>query len=218
MTEENGSSRPESPASTTPGEERLPWEWPADPAAREPWLAGVSQRSSVERGATRLERGRGRVRHLDPAYVTASRLAGALFTGFVALGCLVSGVVVFVGTDLGDPWRWLIVVALALLLLIVGWLGYAWPAKEYARIAYRVGTQGIEIKRGVLWRHVVHVPRSRIQHTDVAQGPIQRRFGLASLVVHTAGTHEYEVTLSGVPHAEALSLRDALLEARGDGA
>ena len=57
---------------------------------------------------------------------------------------------------------------------------------------YRVDADEIEIWSGVLWRQAVVVPRSRVQHIDVSQGPIERSYGLATLSIHTAGTQVFE--------------------------
>jgi membrane protein YdbS with pleckstrin-like domain len=72
------------------------------------------------------------------------------------------------------------------------------------------------IQRGVLWRTETRVPRTRIQHTDVSQGPLERSFGLATLVVHTAGTRFAVVDLPGLLTSDAEALRDALLGAIAD--
>ena len=69
--------------------------------------------------------------------------------------------------------------------------------------------------RSWLWRHHISVPRSRIQHTDVTQGPYERRFGLATLVIYTAGTEHAAIPIEGLSHDTALAFRDALL-VRGD--
>jgi hypothetical protein len=76
----------------------------------------------------------------------------------------------------------------------------------------------LEIRRGVWWRSVVTVPLSRVQHTDVNQGPLQRRFDLSTLVVHTAGTQHATVKLEGLGKEVAESVRDELLKQRGDDA
>jgi membrane protein YdbS with pleckstrin-like domain len=55
------------------------------------------------------------------------------------------------------------------------------------------------------------VPRTRVQHLDLERGPIERRHGLATLVVHTAGTRLYALRQSGLLDADAVALRDALL-------
>jgi membrane protein YdbS with pleckstrin-like domain len=92
-----------------------------------------------------------------------------------------------------------------------------WSAAVYHHTSYRVGGDGLEIRRGVLWRKVINVPRTRVQHTDVSQGPLERAYGLGTLVVYTAGTEHARVSLPGLDHAVALRLRGELL-AGGDDA
>jgi membrane protein YdbS with pleckstrin-like domain len=87
---------------------------------------------------------------------------------------------------------------------------------RYRHVAYRVDDNGLEIRRGVVWRRILTVPRSRIQHTDVSQGPLERERGLATLVVHTAGTDYERIELDGLARPEALRLRDLLLAPAGD--
>lgn len=157
-------------------------------------------------------------RRLHPRYVLVRRLAGWIFAaifggmtlvavaGFVALGRPSSAT----GASLVAGW-----VVLAALLVF---RAQVWPALVYRYTSYRVGPSGIEIRRGVLWREVHFVPRSRVQHTDVAQGPIQRQFGLATLVLYTAGTAHAAVHLAGLDHATALRIRDHLVVGgAGDG-
>jgi membrane protein YdbS with pleckstrin-like domain len=68
----------------------------------------------------------------------------------------------------------------------------------------------------VLWRSVIDVPRSRIQHSDVSQGPLERRFGLATFSVYTAGMRHAGVRLHGLAHDRALALRELLMQADDD--
>lgn len=89
-----------------------------------------------------------------------------------------------------------------------------WIRVAYRHIAYRMDNHGIEIRRGVWWKQVANVPRSRVQHTDVTRGPLERRFGLATLVIHTAGTSHSTVSLSGLAEPTARELRDILLKGR----
>jgi len=88
---------------------------------------------------------------------------------------------------------------------------------DYRHASYRLDEQCLEIRRGVFWRTIVTVPRSRVQHTDVSQGPLERRLGLGTLVVYTAGTDHARVSLGGLEHARALRIREQLLP-RGDDA
>jgi len=97
------------------------------------------------------------------------------------------------------------------------WHLQRWPSIEYRHTAYRLDDRGLEIRRGVYWRAIINVPRSRVQHTDVSQGPLERGHGLGTLVVYTAGTDHAKVELSGLDHAIALRIREHLLPgAAGD--
>ena len=87
-----------------------------------------------------------------------------------------------------------------------------WPFLSHSRTSYRVDEDGLQIRKGVLWRSHVFIARTRIQHTDVAQGPIQRRFGLGDLWVHTAGAANSRARLSGIALEEASRLRDLLTD------
>ena len=79
----------------------------------------------------------------------------------------------------------------------IGWLSYVWPEVHYRHLSYVLDAEGIEIRSGVWWREVISVPRSRVQHIDVSQGPMERSFGLGRLVVYTAGTDHSRVELAG---------------------
>jgi membrane protein YdbS with pleckstrin-like domain len=68
----------------------------------------------------------------------------------------------------------------------------------------------------VIFHEEKAIPVSRLQHVDLTRGPIERAFGLATLVVHTAGTEAASFRLPGLTADRAGQLRDAILEARGD--
>ena len=143
---------------------------------------------------------------LDVRFIQMQRESGWYFTAIVSLGMLVAS---FATLTL-RRWPW------ALLLWIVGtvavaWFSYWWAPIEYRFMSYGVDDDGIEIHSGVVWRRVSNVPRSRVQHIDVAQGPLERKHGLAHLVIYTAGTADSKVELPGLGHQTALALRDRLL-------
>jgi hypothetical protein len=98
---------------------------------------------------------------------------------------------------------------------LVGWWAWAWPPVTYRYRSYTVDATSIEIRRGVVFRRIIHVPRSRVQHTDVSQGPIERSYELGTLVIYTAGTDFARVQLDGLTHATALRIRDHLLPDSG---
>ena len=56
------------------------------------------------------------------------------------------------------------------------------------------------------------VPLVRVQHLDVIRGPLDKMFGVASLVVHTAGTHNSIVAVPGLSPERAAAIRDVIRE------
>ena len=91
------------------------------------------------------------------------------------------------------------------------------PAESWRRLKLRVkNRKGLAVLMELAaWRERAaqdqNVPRSRIQHTDVSQGPVQRRYGIATLRVHTAGTENASVELGGLEHGVARLVREFLL-------
>ncbi|WP_027398496.1 PH domain-containing protein [Anaerovorax odorimutans] len=65
------------------------------------------------------------------------------------------------------------------------------PMIEYKEWKYKIKNDRIELINGVFIRNKVIIPISRIQFLEIEQGPIYRRFHLASLNIHTASdAHE----------------------------
>lgn len=156
---------------------------------------------------------------LDAAYVPYDRLSGWVGVAFV-FGIGFFGLIALWIFGDAKAWKFAIVAAawLALVLLLVT-TTVLLPRKRWEHARWTLSRAGLEIKTGVYFRSITNVPRSRVQHTDVTQGPIQRRFGLATLVVHTAGQQNSEVHLEGVTFDVAKALRDDLMAAgAGDGA
>lgn len=142
---------------------------------------------------------------LDPRVITLQRIGGGIFYAVLAIGALVGLAIA------DDGLTWVRITVWAALVMLAAWHAYSWPARSYQHTSYRVDDQGIEIRKGVFWRVVINVPRSRVQHTDVSQGPIERRYGLGTLVIYTAGTDHAKVELEGLPHDRALRIREHLL-------
>lgn len=151
-------------------------------------------------------------RRLDPRVVTLDRIVGWIVTASISLGSLVSLLVLWRVADDAPGWLVpLLLVGWAALTIVLAWFSHRWPEVEHRHTSYKVDERGIEIRKGVLWRQAIQVPRSRVQHTDVSQGPIERAFGLGTLVIYTAGTGHARVDLAGLEHATALRIRDYLL-------
>lgn len=154
-------------------------------------------------------------RSLDPRIVPLERFTGWITVAVVAFASFVAVVSSSIAALTAGGVSWLAVPPLfsgwVLANAALAWLMYRWPAVSYRHASYRVDDRGIEIRRGVFWRRIINVPRSRVQHTDVSQGPLERRYGLGTLVVYTAGTDHARVALAGLEHGVAFRIREHLL-------
>ncbi len=84
------------------------------------------------------------------------------------------------------------------------------PGRVYRRLGYAIDARLLRIVRGWLFHADTIVPLVRVQHIDVTAGPIDKLFGIANLVVHTAGTHNSIVTLPGLSPVRAAAIREAI--------
>jgi membrane protein YdbS with pleckstrin-like domain len=147
--------------------------------------------------------------NVDPATIHVWRWQSTLATAAATIGA-----VVLFGARSGG-FAWLLPLLVAALGAALTW---AWPGAYYRRLRFGVDAAGIAIERGIFWRSRIVVPRVRIQHTDVSQGPLQRRFGVGTLKLYTAGSRYTKIELPGLRHGDAVTLRDALLaESRDSG-
>ena len=157
-------------------------------------------------------------RQLDPQYIPFQRVVGWIVTASTAACTLAAVAVYWLAADLPAWAGALLLLGWVMLTVGTGWLSYAWPPIHYRHTSYRLDDEGIEIRSGVWWREIVSVPRSRVQHIDVSQGPMERWYGLGRLVLYTAGTDYSRVELPGLNYDVAFSLRLRLLPRNSDDA
>ncbi len=84
------------------------------------------------------------------------------------------------------------------------------PGRRYRAWGYREDEDELHVRSGMLFRLHTIVPFGRVQHIDIAQGPIERAFGLATLILHTAGTRGSSVPLPGIERGQAEAMRDRI--------
>lgn len=78
---------------------------------------------------------------------------------------------------------------------------------------YRLAAEALQVRRGVLTRRDWIVPWHRIQSVTVWRGPLQRRLGLATVRIDTAGAPQgfSGPHIHDLPQAEAVAVASALL-------
>ncbi|WP_193316258.1 PH domain-containing protein [Bifidobacterium cebidarum] len=73
----------------------------------------------------------------------------------------------------------------------------------YAFTRFRIGERDLATRKGWLFRRSTTTPYTRVQHVDTKQNPVQRQFGLTTVVVHTAAD-EHEIAALSATEAEHL--------------
>ena len=141
---------------------------------------------------------------LDPRQLNVLRIRAGI--AFAVVLVAASAVDMSLADELAIP-RFHIVGAAALIAL-AGIL--ALPARRFRAWAWREDEDELHIRSGVLFRRLTVVPFGRVQHIDIAQGPIERSHGLATLILHTAGTRGAAVPLPGLARDLAEAMRDRI--------
>lgn len=83
-----------------------------------------------------------------------------------------------------------IIFIIIILLSISG--AYIEPFFEYKQWSYRINEEEIFFKEGIFFATSVTIPIVRIQNIKLKEGPINRKFNLASVQIGTAGG-EFEI-------------------------
>ena len=119
-------------------------------------------------------------RTLHPNAVVVGRRIGLFVTALIALVSLVAAGIALMADN--SPGWVKILVALGWLAIVFGlaWLSWTMPLRQFRYTRYRVDSLGLLIHRGRMFHSELGVARSRIQHSDVTQGPIQRAYGIAT--------------------------------------
>ena len=168
--------------------------------------------ASIEEPGQLNERGEDSQFHqLDPNYIRAEKVGW-----WISEAVIDTPLVVFIGLMWIFAWfpdlvRLFVTLGGATLILLLRFLAMSSMWWVYNTTSYSVSPLGMVIRRGIFWKREEHIPKSRIQHTDVTQGPVQRKFGIGTLVLHTAGTHNASITLGGLNYERACRIRDDLI-------
>src|SRR5687768_2284588 len=81
---------------------------------------------------------------------------------------------------------------------------------KYFTFTFRIQSGELITKQGLLGRTERHIPLGRVQDIRIEQGVLHRMFGMADVLVETAGGRGPEASLSVLARAEADELRAAV--------
>lgn len=143
----------------------------------------------------------GEWRRVSPRYVWVD-LVGNVISGLVATA---AATIPFWVTQL--PW----LLAITAVVFVIAVVGAAITPRRVRAIGYRLRDDDLLVRRGILFQRFAAVPYGRMQLVDINRGPLARALGLAELKLVTAAAAS-NVTVPGLPMADAEQLRDRLVE------
>src|SRR5690606_2269090 len=119
--------------------------------------------------------------------LTVWRITGAIFSIILWLMVVAIGVL----TYFFDWPIWIVISSSALVLVVTILSIFVFPALRWRRWRYEVREQEIELQHGIFVITRTLVPMIRVQHVETVQGPILRKYRLATIQISTAATqHE----------------------------
>jgi membrane protein YdbS with pleckstrin-like domain len=137
---------------------------------------------------------------LHPNYKSALRVQATLTSiPFIVAAFVLEGQAILPTASIMIP---VVLIALAFIIRL--------PSRRFYARGYAMSTDRLRVVRGILFRHDTVVPFGRVQHIDVNQGPIDRFFGIATLTLHTAGSHNASVLLPGLGEPLARDMREEI--------
>lgn len=144
-------------------------------------------------------------RRIDPKAVQVWRLGGFINTVILLL--------IFIGIlwiTIYFKWPWFIPVIPGVFIFFQYMIEVTIiPKVRWKRWKYEVSELDVELYQGIIIRRRTVIPMIRIQHVDTKQGPLLRKYSLASVTFSTAaGSHEIPAVSTEV----AEELRERIAE------
>ena len=112
---------------------------------------------------------------LEPGYKTVRYISSAIVASVMIL---VSWFIILV-----EPRSWPYGFYVAGFITLISIWIVSYNGIAYSYMGYALREKDISFKSGWLWRSMTTVPFNRVQHCDIKQGLIDRRFGLSKLTI-----------------------------------
>jgi hypothetical protein len=130
-------------------------------------------------------------------------------SGIFYLAVLVIAVIALIFIE---EWKPKIVISIILIVSIIWWL-ITWTSILFYRThAYALREKDVTIDEGIFFKSRQTTPYHRIQHVEISQGPIQKKFNHSTLKIFAAGGNGTSTEIRGIEKEEAEHVRQFLLD------
>lgn len=144
------------------------------------------------------------LRSIEPAYLRIMYVEQFMYFVCIAAGLFALGKWVPLFQDLYVQIGMLVFALLLFSLMLFT------AHKAHTNMGYALREHDFIFRKGWLFEQLQVVSLSKIQHCQIKRGPLERKYGLATLKIFTAGGAGADVSLGGLPHDIAITLKDWL--------
>jgi membrane protein YdbS with pleckstrin-like domain len=146
----------------------------------------------------------GTLRPVHRDYLALLRIEWAVTSAVLLLGGAL--LIYFVPSTRLEGWPF-IVIPVALFLAAY----YFIQERSFPFMAFAIRERDVIYQKGWLVRRTKVCPYSRVQNCSIQSGPLERKKGLASLILFTAGSEGADLKIPGLLQHEAEELRQYIL-------
>ena len=123
------------------------------------------------------------------------------------------GVLIFMVPSLQLFPAYLLMTALTIVIII---LYYLFQTLAFKKKAYSLREKDVIYQNGVIIQQTSICPFNRIQNSSVSSGPFERKYGLATLHLYTAGTTGADIHIKGLKEETAQSIKEHIAKKIAD--
>ena len=139
---------------------------------------------------------------VERSYLTVIRIEWAISS---AILLIIGIVLIFSIQSLQHP-LWILIIGGGWLLITISY--FFFQARSFARKAYSLRDKDIIYRSGWIVQSISTCPFNRIQHSSVNTGFFERKYGLATLILYTAGANDADLQIPGLKEADAYGIKE----------
>jgi membrane protein YdbS with pleckstrin-like domain len=142
---------------------------------------------------------------VQAAYLKVLRITWSIVFALL----LIALIALFIFTEELHNIKWMAIISIGYLLLLFATVLIG--TGSFKRKSFAIREKDILYKTGWVFTDLNMVPFNRIQHCVVNSGPLERRFGLASLGIYTAAREVHDIVIKGLSMQQAEQLNSFIL-------
>lgn len=139
---------------------------------------------------------------VERSYLTVIRIEWTISS---AILLIIATVLIFSLPSLQRP-LWMSLIGGAWLLLTLSY--FYFQTKAFSRKAYALRDKDVIYRSGWIVQTISTCPFNRIQHSSVNTGFFERKYGLATLILYTAGTNDADLQIAGLKESDAYAIKE----------